>query len=162
MSEPNIQQLQSIDDLQRSYINAIDQKDMNVWLDSFANEAQYICVTAESVEAGLPIAYIMDDCRARIEDRVRFVTKVWAGTFQDYRTRHFVQRLSCEILENQVIRTRSNFIVTFTRSDTRKTDIFASGTYLDDVVVAGGVAVFLSKQVILDADMLPHYMTYPL
>lgn len=155
--------LQQIDALQLRYIDALDKKDMDGWADTFAkDEASYILRTAEGEELGRDISFILDDCRARIEDRVQFVTRVWAGTFQDYQTRHIVQRLSCTQSAAGLYEMRSNLIVAFTRSDTGHTEVFVAGTYVDVIVADENGAAFRSKKVIIDAPMLPHYLVYPL
>lgn len=153
---------QRIDNLQNQYVDALDRRDMEAWLATFGQEGSYTCRTAESVESDWSIAFILDDCRARLEDRVKFITRVWAGTFQDYRTRHIVQRLICEPKSADLYSVRSNFSVSFTRSDTNKTEVYATGVYLDEILLGSDTAAFVSKCVICDAPMLPHYMTYPI
>lgn len=162
MSEIKMDYLRRIDELQLRYIDALDAKRMPSWLETFAADGEYICNTAESEEAGWQTALIMDDCHGRLEDRVKFVDKVWAGTFHDYQTRHFVQRIECKLAENGLYLVRSNFSISFTRSDTGRTDILAAGVYRDIVDASGEHAVFRSKKALIDAPMLPHYIVYPL
>jgi anthranilate 1,2-dioxygenase small subunit len=158
----SLDDLRRIDELQVRYLDALDRKNMAAWAGTFAEEAQYICTTAENEDAGLPLALMMDDCRGRIEDRVKFVEKVWAGTFQDYQTRHFVQRLACTAARAGLYSVRSNFAVAFTRSDTGESSILAAGVYDDLVDLSGGQALFQSKRVVVDSPVLPHYVVYPL
>ncbi len=103
--------LTRLDDLQNRYIVALDGKDIRLWTATFSEraDASYICRSAENESMGLPIALMMDDCRARILDRVTFITQIWKGTFQDYRTRHFTQRVSCEQESENSFRVRTNF-----------------------------------------------------
>jgi anthranilate 1,2-dioxygenase small subunit len=162
MSGTNTNLLQRIDELQLRYIDALDSKQMGAWLETFAAEASYVCKTFESEAAGWDVALIMDDCRGRLEDRVKFVEKVWAGTFQDYQTRHFVQRVECTPGVAGAYQVRSNFTVVFTRSDTGHTDILAAGVYHDVIDVSGDQPAFRSKRVVMDAPKLPHYIVYPL
>lgn len=151
-----------IDETQARYVATLDSRDMQGWLECFDGDGSYICRTAESEERGLEIALILDDCHDRLKDRVQFVTRVWAGTFQDYQTRHFVQRLSCTRAEDGSYNVRSNFAVMFTRSDTGVTQLLASGVYLDTIMIVGDAGLFRSKKTIIDAPILPHYMVYPL
>jgi len=118
MSGMSMDELRLVDELQLRYIDALDRKQMPEWAALFGAEAEYVCTTAESEQAGLPLALIMDDCRGRIDDRVKFVDRVWAGTFQDYQTRHFVQRLACSRTQAGLFSVRSNVAIAFTRSDT--------------------------------------------
>ncbi len=76
--------LAEIDALQNRAIRALDQRDWTAWLRSFAREASYVCLSRENEEQGLSMPLMMDDCRERLEDRVKFITEVWVGTFEDY------------------------------------------------------------------------------
>ena len=154
--------LAKLDGLQNRYIATLDGKDMPGWLATFSESegASYICRSAENEQMGWPIALMLDDCRARIKDRVMFVTKIWKGTFQDYRTRHFTQRLSCEKESDTTFRLRSNFSIEYT-FDPHATASLAAGVYEDVVVLEGGEARFLSKRAIYDTTVLPQYIVYP-
>lgn len=153
--------LARIDALQIRYLRALDGRDMAGWLACFgANDASYVCATRENEEQGLPLALMMDDSLARLKDRVRFVTDVWSGTFEDYQTRHFVQRLDCSAKSPSVYAVTSNFMVAYT-SARRQSEILAAGTYEDEVVVAADGARFRSKKAILDTITTPRYLVYP-
>lgn len=151
-----------VDDLQNRYILALDNKDMPGWLATFADrdEASYTCISAENESNGWPIALMLDDCRARLQDRITFVNQIWKGTFQDYRTRHFTQRLSCEKQSENTFRIRSNFIIDYS-FDPHPTMVLAAGVYDDLVVIDGEEASFLTKRAVYDTTVLPQYIVYP-
>jgi 3-phenylpropionate/cinnamic acid dioxygenase small subunit len=153
--------LAQIDALQNRYIAAVDGKDMAGWAGCFSerDDASYICRSAENEDNGWTIALMYDDCRARIEDRIMFITKIWAGTFQDYRTRHFVQRVSCD-REGGSWRVRSHFSIEYTL-DPERTRTLAAGVYEDVVEIIGGEARFVSKKALYDTTILPQYIVYP-
>ena len=150
-----------LDELQVRYVCALDDHDMRGWADCFAPEASYVCTTRENEEQQLPVALMMDDSRARIEDRINSVTKVWAGTFEDYSTRHVVQRLSCVQRLPQVFAIKSNFIVTYTTAR-GKSEVLAAGCYHDEIVLSTGTPRFQSKRAVLDSVITPRYLVYPL
>ena len=156
--------LAAIDALQTRYIAALDSRNMDDWLATFSRdpEASYICTTAESEEAGLALALILDDTYARLKDRVTYVTRIWAGTFPDYRTRHFIQRLTCRFAQDNRYEVETNFLVAFTPVETGRTELFATGTYFDHIVLEGEDASFLAKKVVMDASMVERFMAYPL
>lgn len=162
MSELSQDLLVQLDELQNRYIASLDNKDMQEWAATFSEktEASYICRSSENEAMGWPIALMLDDCRARIEDRILFVTQIWRGTFQDYRTRHFTQRLSCEPISGNTFRIRSNFSIDYT-FDPQESKVLATGLYDDVVVFEEGVARFLSKRAIYDTTVLPQYIVYP-
>ncbi|WP_290897387.1 aromatic-ring-hydroxylating dioxygenase subunit beta [Hoeflea sp.] len=144
--------------------DALDSKDMQRWLSNYAEEeeASYYCRSAENTENGLELGFMFDDRRARLEDRVTYVNEIWAGTFQDYRTRHFVQRISHERIDARTVAVHSNFAVFMTPQDTGITKILATGRYDDTVrLSAGGGARILSRRAELDNSVLPRYLVYP-
>lgn len=164
MSGVDSAMLTKIDELQVRYIAALDARKMDGWLATFkpTRDASYICTTAESVEANLPIALILDDNYARLEDRVMYVTKIWRGTFADYRTRHFIQRTACRRLNEGVFDVETNFSVAYTPSETGRAALFATGVYLDRVIVDESGAFFQSKKVVTDTAVVERFMVYPL
>jgi len=156
--------LAAIDDLQIRYIAALDDKDMQGWLATFAQapDSAYFLTTQQNVEENLPLGLIHDDNYARLQDRVNFVTRIWAGVYQDYQTRHFVQRTRCVQLGAGEYEVKSNFGLIFTPSDTGRAQVFTAGIYLDRVVInADGTAAFRTKKVINDTPALEQYLVYP-
>lgn len=145
--------------------SALDGKDMEGWLANYAeeDEASYICRSAENSENGLALGFMYDDCRSRLEDRVTFVNDIWVGTFQDYRTRHFVQRVAYQRVDASTISMRSNFSVFMTPTDSGITQILAAGQYLDTVrLEKAGALKLLSRRADLDTSVLPRYLVYPI
>ena len=159
MTDLNV--LAQLDAFQNRYVAALDAKDMPAWADCFSQKdtASYICRSAENEAHDWPIALMLVDCRARIEERIMFITKIWVGTFQDYRTRHFLQRVSCEP-EGDAWRVRTHFSIEYTL-DPQRTQTLAAGTYDDVVEIVDGEARFLSKKAIYDTTILPQYIVYP-
>lgn len=164
MSAVHPEVLRQIDELQQRYIQALDGKDMQRWLATFseAPESAYLCTTAESVQMNWPVALIMDDCRARLEDRVTFVTRVWTGTYRDYQTRHFVQRMRCAPGAAGYYDVESNFMVAYSSPDRAAAEILATGVYRDRIQADSGGARFVSKTAVTDTNVLPQYIVYPL
>jgi 3-phenylpropionate/cinnamic acid dioxygenase small subunit len=153
-----------IDRLQTQYIASLDGKRMKDWLETFSRRADssYICTAAENEEAGLPVALMLDDNRARIEDRVSLIEKVWAGTFQDYRTRHFIQRLSCKEIAPGHYSAVTNFTVTATLDEVGTSQTLVCGMYEDEIIMEDSAFRFLHKRSIMDTTILPRYIVYPL
>lgn len=164
MTVLGVEQLAAVDTLLLRYIDALDGKDMNRWLDTFAEEdaASYICISHENLDRGLSIGFMYDDCRARLEDRVTFVTRIWAGTFQDYRTRHFVQRVAAEQIDATSLKIRSNFTVFMTPEDSGVSEVLSAGIYNDVIRIGNGGPRILSRNAILDTSVLPRYLVYPI
>ena len=154
----------AIDALQTRYIAALDDRNMEAWLATFSKDpdASYTCTTAESEEAGLPLALILDDTYTRLQDRVTYVTQIWAGTFADYRTRHFIQRTAARPASGNQYDVETNFMVACTPVETGRTELFMTGMYFDRVVVDSNNALFLAKKAVMDSSMVERFMAYPL
>src|ERR1051325_8532653 len=77
--------LAKLDGLQVRYLRALDERDMHAWAACFSgDDASYICIPRENDDSGLPLAIMCDDNLNRIFDRIQYVTKIWAGTYEDY------------------------------------------------------------------------------
>lgn len=134
--------------------------DWRAWLGLFTQDCAYAVYSLENVEAGLPIGYMIDDRRGRLEDRVKAITEIWAGTIEPYRTRHILQRVSAADMGDGLYKVRSHMIVSYTQSD-GPAGLLASG-YCDDIVrVAEDGVRLLSKVVYLDGTPA-RYLAYPL
>lgn len=163
MSGPMIDH-EALDRLQARYGHALDNQDMAGWKALFSEraEASYICTTREHVKNGLPLALMMDDCRARIEDRVTYITRVWAGTFQNYQTRHLTQRIEARPADGGAIALITSFVVYCTAEEDGTAAILTTGEYEDVVVREGNDYRFLAKRAVLDTSVLPRYIVYPI
>ncbi|CAM5391142.1 aromatic-ring-hydroxylating dioxygenase subunit beta [Sphingobium scionense] len=155
----------ALDALLMADASALDSKDMMGWLANYSeeDEASYICRAAENSENGLALGFMYDDCRSRLEDRVTFVNDIWVGTFQDYRTRHFVQRVAYQRADASTISMRSNFSLFMTPTDSGITQVLAAGQYLDTIrLEKAGALKLLSRRAELDTSVLPRYLVYPI
>ncbi len=142
------------------YLAALDRHDLNGWLECFADDGSYTCITRENHDAGFPVALMLDDTRARLKDRVKFINEVWSGTFEDYATRHFVQRLECTQGSGGRLDVLTNFMVSYTNRR-GGSDILVTGVYEDAIDLGGKQVRFKTKRAILDTVTTPRYLVYP-
>ena len=149
-----------IDELQQRYARALDRKDMRAWLACFSDKGEYVCTTAENEASGLPVAIMMDDSPERLKDRVKSMEKVCAGTFEDYSTRHFVQRVS-QNTDSDIVAVETNFMVSYS-ADGVPTQMLATGVYEDEVELNADGALFRRKKAVIDGSVTPRYLVYPL
>ena len=159
-SNHSVDEAAQLDALNGSYAAALDTQDWQGWLDLFATECFYAVYSLENAEAGLPLGYMIDDRRERLVDRVKFITQVWAGTIEPYRTRHVIQRLRTERASNDTYKVLSNMVVSYTEANGTP-DILASGYYQDVIRLTGDGPLFKSKTVYLDGTP-SRYLVYPL
>jgi anthranilate 1,2-dioxygenase small subunit len=159
-SNRSVDETAQLDALNGSYAAVLDSQDWQGWLNLFATVCSYAVYSLENVEAGLPLGYMIDDRRERLVDRVKFITQVWAGTVEPYRTRHVIQRLRTERVNNHTFKVHSNMIVSYTEANGTP-NILVSGYYQDVIRLTDDGPLFESKTVYLDGTP-SRYLVYPL
>ena len=150
--------------LEERYVEALDLRRMEAWLDCFTEDGAYYVTGADNEADGLPLCLMMDDCRARLEDRVTFVNEVWPGSFEDYRTRHFVQPLRLEPDGDGAsgrYRALANFTV-FATDARGRTHLFVAGEYRDRIRIEDGDCRYAERRVVMDTFTTPGVIVYPL
>ena len=155
-----VEHCHAIDDLFGAYAFVLDGKEFERWPELFAAECFYAVYSVDNVEQELPLAYMLDDCRERVLDRVKFVREVWAGTVEPYRTRHTIQRTMTLDLGDGLYEVYANFQVGYTQADGTPA-LLAIGHYEDRVRITETGAVLEEKRVYLD-NTPPRYLVYPL
>ena len=151
----------AIERLNLTYIRALDRRDMHGWLATFDRPGSYVCIAKENEDRGLPIGYMLDDCYERLQDRVTQVTKIQPDAVEHYQPRHFTQVVDIQPLGGVNYRVETHFTVNYTPDNTGRTDVLATGTYVDEVVV-NGEARFRSRRAVLDTNVVPRYVAYPI
>ena len=161
ISDPRVHAL--VSRLERRYVDALDSRRMDAWLDCFTQDGSYYVLGADNDADDLPLCLMMDDCRERLEDRVTFVNEVWPGSFEDYQTRHFVQPLRLEVDESApgMFRSLANFTV-FATDARGRTSLFIAGQYRDRIRVNGEDCRYVERRVVMDTFTTPGVIVYPL
>lgn len=152
--------LTRIESLQRRYARALDGRDMQGWLATFSTRGSYELTSQENRRLGLPVGMMLDDCHARLRDRVKNVDQVWNHAVEHYQPRHLIALLSCEQAD-EGYRAITNFSVFHTNSE-GKSNLLVVGQYHDHVVEEDGELRFLSKAAVMDTAVPPRYIIYPI
>ena len=161
IADPRVTEL--VRRLERRYVAAVDSRRMDAWLDCFTEDGSYYVVGADNDADGLPLCLMMDDCRARLEDRATFVDEVWPGSFEDYQTRHFIQPLTLESQPSDmaIFLAVANFTV-FATDARGRTSLFIAGQYRDRIRVSGEDCRYAERRVVMDTFTTPGVIVYPL
>lgn len=150
-----------IEDLSSEYIAALNDFNMDNWLACFSQQGQYILTSEENIRRGLPIAFMLDDCYARLKDRVKQVMEIQYDSSEHYQMRHFTQLISATELKTGEFKANYNFSVYYTPRDTNQTETLCVGRYEDTIVIESGEARFKKRVAIVDTNVLPRYVVYP-
>ena len=152
------------------YVRVVDDpRRLEEWPDLFADEAEYVVVTRENLERGLPVAVIRDDSKDRILDRLVIIREFWGagGRAEDRHynegwPRHLVGPVWTEPAEDGRVRLGANFAVWAASLVEGAPRLLAVGDYRDVVAFTAAGPRFVSKTVILDAPVLQDVFVYPL
>lgn len=161
MSTLDVEVILKVEQLNRDYVRALDGKNMQAWLDTFDSSGSYICISEENERRGFPIAYMLDDCYERLQDRKLQVEEIQDDSIEHYQPRHFTQLIDVEEIGEGRYRAETNFSVNYTPADTGRTAILATGRYIDEVLI-NGEARYIQRKAVVDTNVLPRYIAYPI
>ena len=154
--------MQQVENLNRDYICALDSMDMNAWLACFNQQGTYTFISEENERRGFPIAFMLDDCSERLQDRVSQVVDIQSDSTEHYQTRHFTQLITVSELDNGLYKAVFNYTVYYTQRDTNVTLILSVGQYIDRINIKDGSASFMERRAVTDTNVLPRYVAYPI
>ncbi|MBI3975368.1 MAG: nuclear transport factor 2 family protein [Armatimonadetes bacterium] len=157
-------------DLLVRYVRVVDDpRRIEEWPDLFAAEAEYLVITRENYERGLPIAVIRDDSKDRICDRLVIIKQFWGagGRAEDHHynagwPRHIVGPTWVESGDAGQLLVGAHFMVWSTAAVDGSPRLLVVGEYRDVVDFATGAPKLKKKTVILDTSILQDVFVYPL
>ncbi|HEY3246848.1 MAG TPA: aromatic-ring-hydroxylating dioxygenase subunit beta [bacterium] len=152
------------------YVRIVDDpRRIEEWPTLFTDDAQYVVITRDHYERGLPIAIIRDDTHDRIRDRVTVIKEFWGAGgraedrhYNDAWPRHIVGPAWVEFSETGEARLGANVAIWTTPQVEPSPRLLAIGEYQDIVDFSGDSPRFKSKKVILDTPVLQDVFVYPL
>ncbi len=151
---------EAINALISASVRALDERRLDDWADCFASEAAYTVIPRSNLEKNLPLCVMADETKARIRDRVLFVREIWKENFTDYVPRHLYTVLGATG-DSRELSVASNIAIYATEPDGR-TLLLAVGEYRDIIVRESDRLLLRRRQVVLDTEILPRYLVYPL
>ncbi|MBL4743209.1 MAG: hypothetical protein JKX87_00990 [Cycloclasticus sp.] len=162
MSAVSATVMQHVENLNRNYICALDSMDMNAWLTCFHQQGTYTFISEENERRGFPIAFMLDDCYERLQDRVSQVVDIQSDSTEHYQMRHFTQLIKVSELDTDLYKAVFNYTVYYTQRDTNVTLILSVGQYIDRIDIKDDNASFMERRAVTDTNVLPRYVAYPI
>ena len=149
------------------YAEALDQRDLEAWRGFFGTEAGYTVASFENQASGLPLLFINDDSRSKIDDRVRLVRDFWQGSFNDYLQRHILSFPIILHTAGEILRLAQSFSVYATETDlgsenSGSSSLMCVGAYRATTLGRGTERRFSRLEVVLDTAALPRSLVYPI
>lgn len=151
--------LERVAQLNADYVRAIDDDRLEDWPGFFTEPCLYTITTAENHRLGLAAGIIFADSKGMLEDRVAALRE--ANIFERQAYRHLVG-LPARLGETGgELRAETPFLVVRIMRDGR-TDLFATGRYLDVIVDEGAALRFRARVVVCDSARIDTLLAIPL
>jgi anthranilate 1,2-dioxygenase small subunit len=148
-----------IEALYASYAHLIDEGPLADWPTLFAQEATFKIVTRENVDRGWPLALVLCEGRAAIEDRVKAISELMLTIPR--RVRHVISGLNISPLTADKWSVTANFAV-FESLPGRPTHVYATGLYQDVLVRIDADIRIHQKTAICDGELIRNSLVLPL
>jgi 3-phenylpropionate/cinnamic acid dioxygenase small subunit len=143
-------------ELNAAYAAAIDQDRLEGWPDFFVDDCLYKITSAENHNRGYAAGVIYADSRAMLRDRVTALRT--ANIYERQSYRHIV---GLPVIGPTGVTAETSFLVARIMRDGR-TDLFATGVYLDKLREEGGTLRFAERIVVCDSSHFDTLLAIPL
>ncbi|MEO1657731.1 MAG: aromatic-ring-hydroxylating dioxygenase subunit beta [Pseudomonadota bacterium] len=140
------------------YIALLDDGEFDAWPDLFTKECFYRITTRENAEAGYDLSLICAESAGMLRDRVRALDKTMMFGPRSYR--RFLSGLRV-FYDNGGIQTRGNLLVIETLVD-KPSQVAFCGRFEDKLICEGGNHLLEKRLIVLDTEMIPNSLIYPL
>jgi anthranilate 1,2-dioxygenase small subunit len=148
-----------IDTFLTGYAHGLDDGLTDDWPSFFAEDGVYQITTRENHEAGYPIGIMLCEGRGMMQDRMLALRT--ANVYEPQALCHILGRPEVHEESPGIYAARSNFSV-FRTMESGEASLFATGKYLDRIVLQDGVPRFKARRVILDSRCIDVLLVVPL
>jgi anthranilate 1,2-dioxygenase small subunit len=163
-ADPSALHLQpQVAQLNADYARAIDDDRLEDWPEFFAEECLYTITSADNHRQGLPAGLMWADSKGMLRDRVAALRE--ANIYERQSYRHVIGQPAIlgksggETADG--MRAETPFLVVRIMRDGRM-DLFATGRYLDAVVMEAGALRFRERIVVCDSSRVDTLLAIPL
>jgi anthranilate 1,2-dioxygenase small subunit len=145
--------------LQAAYIRCIDNNELGAWPDFFLDRCLYVVTSAENYRNGFEGGIIYADTKGMLIDRIAALRE--ANIYEKQSYRHILGLPNIVKNGGGEAESETPFLVVRIMHDGRS-DIFATGLYLDSYRAAGSDLKFAKRLVVCDSSRVYTLMALPL
>jgi 3-phenylpropionate/cinnamic acid dioxygenase small subunit len=146
-------------ELNAAYAAAIDSDRLESWPDFFVEDCLYKITSAENYKRGYDAGVVYADSRAMLRDRVTALRT--ANIYERQSYRHIVGLPVIGAAGHDGITAETPFLVARIMRDGR-TDVFATGVYIDKIRDEAGSLRFVERLVVCDSGHFDTLLAIPL
>lgn len=141
------------------YIRVIDDDMLEQWPELFTQEGVYRITSRENHEQGLPLSVMLCKGRGMMRDRITGFRRI--NVYEPQRYSHQISGLEVLRVEGGAVDCISNFLVIRTLQG-GDISVFASGVYLDRVILEEDRAWFEERVAVTDSRRIDTLLVIPL
>jgi anthranilate 1,2-dioxygenase small subunit len=148
-----------INRLHGEYTRCIDNGNLESWPDFFEEDCIYKITTADNHAQGLEAGLVFANSRGMLRDRVASLRE--ANIYERHTYRHFLSLPWIASKDAALIRSETSFFVARIMRD-GSTDVYATGRYIDVLVVSGSNLSIRERIVVCDSSRFDTLLALPL
>ncbi len=148
-----------IEDFYTAYNIALDDLDLERWVEMFDDPCDYRIVPRENWEADLPLSTMHCESKGMLVDRVKGIRQTMM--FAPRYCRRFISSIQVEEQNKNIAKVRSNFLCVQTLVD-QPSEVAFCGLANDTLVFGIEKVLLRQRTCILDTEMIPNSLIYPL
>jgi anthranilate 1,2-dioxygenase small subunit len=145
--------------LQAAYIRCIDNNALESWPDFFLDRCLYVVTSTENHKNGFEGGIIYADTKGMLMDRIAALRE--ANVYEKQAYRHILGLPNVTRNDGNSAESETPFMVVRVMHD-GKSDIFATGVYLDTYQVDGTDLKFAKRLAVCDSSRVDTLMALPL
>jgi salicylate 5-hydroxylase small subunit len=149
----------AIEDLYAIYVQSLDARDYDAWIDLFAEDCTYVVKARENEDRNFPLSLLAFESKGMLRDRIYGITNTLFH--EPYYQRHLVSNFIMRGSEADGFLVECSYLVLRTKSNAL-TDVYSTGRYRDRIVLDGGSLRFAEKKAIYDSELIPNSLIYPI
>ena len=141
------------------YAECLDGGRLQHWPEFFLDSCTYRITTRRSLRLGPDDDIMFLSSRTTMRDRISAIGQ--SEDYEPYTQRHTIANFRMQAASDEELRVQANFHILRTYPE-RRTEFFASGVYSDRLTLIDGRLNFKEKLCVLDSDLPPESLVYPI
>jgi 3-phenylpropionate/cinnamic acid dioxygenase small subunit len=141
------------------YAECLDGGRLEQWPEFFLDACAYRLTTRRALRLGPDEDLVSLKTKTTLRDRIAAIGQ--SEDYEPHTQRHFISNFRVQVSGTDEVRVQANVQILRTYPG-RATEFLAAGQYSDRVAAAGGRFNFREKLCVLDADVAPADLVYPI
>jgi 3-phenylpropionate/cinnamic acid dioxygenase small subunit len=141
------------------YAECLDGRRLQHWPEFFLDSCIYRVTTRRNLRLGPDEDIVSLSTKTSMRDRMTAIGQ--SEDYEPHTQRHLVSNFRIQAASDEELRVQANFQVLRTFPE-KRTEHFVSGTYDDRIAIAGSRLNFREKLCVLDSDVPPESLIYPI